>query len=55
MLDDIRVSLMERIVAKRACMEKIMDDVCPTIRVKFDKEIDKVGNCFSMTSYNITF
>ena len=46
MLEDIRVSLMERIVVERAFMEKTVDDVWPRIKFKLQKVIDEARNCF---------
>jgi hypothetical protein len=55
MLEDIRVALMERVVLKRASMDKSEDQICPRIRVKLEKEKDEARNCFPVPAGNRIF
>jgi len=43
---------MERVLTKRSSMEKVFDDICPRIRLKLDKEKDKLRNFFPITPGN---
>jgi len=55
MLEDIRHALIKRIVLKRITIEKAIDDVCPRIRVKLEKEREESRNCHPLPSRNIIF
>ena len=55
MLEDIRTTLMQRLVIKRQEMEKITFVLCLRIQAKLDKEKEEVANCFPMPSRNLIF
>lgn len=55
MLEDIRLTLIERIVLKRTTIEKTTDGVCPRIRVKLEKEREESRNCHLLPSRNRIF
>ena len=57
-LEDIRMALMERIVVKRSIMEASEDDIedlCPKIRSKLEKEKEEARNYFPVPAGNKVF
>ena len=55
MLEDIRTSLMQRLVMKRQGMEKTTSVLCPRIKAKLEKEKEEAANCFPMPSNTLIF
>ena len=55
MLEDIRTTLMQRLVMKRQGMEKTTSVLCPRIQAKLEKEKEEAVNCFPMPSSNLIF
>ncbi|KAJ8447201.1 hypothetical protein Cgig2_030432 [Carnegiea gigantea] len=55
MLEDIRMTLMERIVVSRDIMQASEDDTYPRIGSKLDKEKEEVRNSFPIPSSNKVF
>ena len=54
-LEDIRTTLMQRLVLKRQEIEKCSTVVCPRIQAKLEIEKEVVANCFPMPSTNLIF
>ena len=46
---------MERIVLKRATMENTIDEICPKIIIKLEKEREEARNCHLLLSKNRIF
>ena len=55
MLEDIRTTLMQRLVMKRQEMEMTTYVLCPRIQTKLDKEKEEAANRFPMPSNNLIF
>ncbi|XP_056695664.1 uncharacterized protein [Spinacia oleracea] len=55
MLEDIRISLMQRLVVKRQAMQKSTSTVCQRIQVKLDQEKAKAANCDVIPSTDTLF
>ncbi|XP_056698676.1 uncharacterized protein [Spinacia oleracea] len=55
MLEDIRISLMQRLVVKRQAMQKSTSTVCQRIQVKLDQEKTKAANCDVIPSTDTLF
>jgi len=53
MLEDIKMTLMERIIVKRAIMQAFEDDACPEMRSKLEKEKEEARNCFLVPSETV--
>ncbi|XP_057251346.1 uncharacterized protein LOC125491532 [Beta vulgaris subsp. vulgaris] len=55
MLEDIRTSLMQRLIAKREELEKYKGSICPRIQAKLEKEKDWAASCNVMPSSKMVF
>ena len=55
MLEDIRATLMEGIVAKKAIIQTAVGDIYPKIRVKLKKERLEARNCHLLSPSNVVF
>ena len=55
MLEDIRTTLMQRLITKREELEKYKGSICPIIQAKLEKEKDWAVSCNVMPSSKTVF
>ncbi|XP_074281764.1 uncharacterized protein LOC141606508 [Silene latifolia] len=55
MLEDIRASVMQRLVQKRQEMEKTNSEICPRIKAKLEKEKLEAAHCDVLPSHDHLF